>query len=56
MRFYTPDEFERLAESARALGFLSVAAGPFVRSSYNAQEVFTRTRTALAAQEGTQGR
>jgi len=48
-RFYTPEEFERLAEEARRLGFLSVAAGPFVRSSYNAAEVFARTRTVLAA-------
>ncbi|HRX85960.1 MAG TPA: lipoyl synthase [Phycisphaerae bacterium] len=54
-RFYTPEEFDRLADAARALGFLSVAAGPFVRSSYNAEEVFTRTRTARAAQEGTNG-
>lgn len=54
-RFYTPEEFDRLAEAARSLGFLSVAAGPFVRSSYNAQEVFTRTRTAQAAKEGNNG-
>lgn len=47
-RFYAPEEFDRLAEAARALGFLSVAAGPFVRSSYNAAEVFARTRTAQA--------
>jgi lipoic acid synthetase len=47
-RFYAPEEFDRLADAARALGFLSVAAGPFVRSSYNAAEVFAQTRTVLA--------
>jgi len=46
-KYYPPDEFERLADAARSRGFLSVAAGPFVRSSYNAEEVFARTRTAL---------
>lgn len=31
-RYYTPDEFERLGEYARGMGFVSVASGPFVRS------------------------
>ncbi len=35
-RFVHPDEFERLAEAARALGFDNVASGPMVRSSYHA--------------------
>lgn len=48
-KFYAPDEFDALAETARSLGFLSVAAGPFVRSSYNAAEVFEQTRTSRAA-------
>lgn len=43
-KFYTPDEFEELAEFARGLGFVSVAAGPFVRSSYNAADVFEESR------------
>jgi lipoic acid synthetase len=43
-RFYTPGQFEELADIARSMGFLSVASGPFVRSSYNATEVFERTR------------
>jgi lipoic acid synthetase len=54
-RFYTPDEFERLGSFARALGFLSVASGPFVRSSYNAQEVFAQTRSRLQAEGGGRG-
>ncbi|MFQ5490941.1 MAG: lipoyl synthase [Phycisphaerae bacterium] len=44
--FYRPETFDRLADSARAMGFLSIAAGPFVRSSYNAAEVFEQTQKA----------
>ena len=35
-RFVTPEEFEALADFARALGFVNVASGPLVRSSYHA--------------------
>ncbi len=35
-RFVTPEEFDQLAEQARALGFTQVASGPLVRSSYHA--------------------
>ncbi len=35
-RFVTPEEFDRLAEVARELGFKHVASGPMVRSSYHA--------------------
>ncbi|HHJ18968.1 MAG TPA: lipoyl synthase [Gammaproteobacteria bacterium] len=35
-RFVTPEEFDRLAEVARELGFKRVASGPMVRSSYHA--------------------
>ncbi len=35
-RYVTPEEFEQLAEYARAIGFSSVASGPMVRSSYHA--------------------
>lgn len=44
VRYYPPEEFEELGECARGLGFLSVAGGPFVRSSYNAGEVFEESR------------
>jgi lipoic acid synthetase len=47
VRYYDPAEFDDLAEGARELGFVSVAAGPFVRSSYNAEEVFTESRTRM---------
>ena len=35
-RFATPAEFESLGDFARALGFVNVASGPMVRSSYHA--------------------
>lgn len=44
VRYYPPDLFEELAGYARRLGFVSVAAGPFVRSSYNAGDVFEESR------------
>jgi len=39
-RFVEPAEFEAWGREARALGFAAALAGPFVRSSYNAQHVF----------------
>ena len=39
-KFYSPDEFEALEATARAIGFKKVAAGPFVRSSYKAGDLF----------------
>jgi len=47
-RFYAPEEFDAMAADARSLGFLSVASGPFVRSSYNAADVFEESRRRLA--------
>ncbi len=35
-RYVHPDEFAELAEFAKGLGFVNVASGPFVRSSYHA--------------------
>ena len=43
-KFYTPTEFDALADAARNVGFKHVASGPFVRSSYNAGEVFAALR------------
>ncbi len=37
-RFVHPDEFDALAETARAMGFSQVASGPLVRSSYQADQ------------------
>ena len=39
-RYVPPAEFEEIAAEARAMGFRSVACGPFVRSSYNAADVY----------------
>lgn len=39
-RFVPPEEFERWREVGEAEGFLYVASGPFVRSSYRAGEHF----------------
>jgi lipoic acid synthetase len=36
MRYWTPDEFESLAEFGYSLGFAHMASGPLVRSSYHA--------------------
>jgi len=36
VRYATPEEFERLAEAGRAMGFSAVASAPLVRSSYHA--------------------
>lgn len=38
-RYVPPEEFDELAVRARSLGFLKVVAGPFVRSSYHADEM-----------------
>lgn len=47
-RYVPPEEFTAWGERARALGFRAVASGPFVRSSYNADEVYR----ALGARSG----
>jgi lipoic acid synthetase len=39
-RYLPPEAFDALADEARAIGFGTVYAGVFVRSSYNAHEVF----------------
>jgi lipoic acid synthetase len=39
-RYVTPEGFRALESRARALGFPTVYAGVFVRSSFNAEEVF----------------
>jgi lipoic acid synthetase len=38
-RFVPPAEFDSIAATARTLGFQQVVAGPFVRSSYHADEM-----------------
>lgn len=43
VKYYEPAEFEEMKREALALGFPTVASGPFVRSSYNAKEQFIGT-------------
>jgi len=39
VRYVPPEEFDELAELAKAMGFTKVASGPFVRSSYHARDM-----------------
>jgi len=39
LRYWTPEEFDALAEYGAALGFQHVASGPLVRSSYHADQM-----------------
>jgi lipoic acid synthetase len=44
-RFVTPNEFDRWQKIAYDLGFSEVASGPFVRSSYQAHELFQAAKS-----------
>jgi lipoic acid synthetase len=39
VRYLPPEEFDELGRLARTIGFADVASGPFVRSSYHADEM-----------------
>ncbi len=39
IRYWTPEEFDRFAESGKLMGFTHVASGPLVRSSYHADQM-----------------
>ncbi len=43
-RYLPPAEFEEIAARGREMGFLGVYAGPFVRSSYNADALYAMIR------------
>lgn len=47
VRYVPPEEFDWLGDAAKKLGFLQVASGPFVRSSYHARDM----AEGLASQE-----
>ena len=40
VRYVPPEEFDELRKTGEAIGFKSVASGPFVRSSYHASRMF----------------
>ena len=46
VEYLPPEAFDELADRARAMGFLYVAAGPLVRSSYRAGELFMSNHLA----------
>ena len=39
-KYYSPEAFASLEDQAKGTGFLYVASGPMVRSSYKAAELF----------------
>jgi lipoic acid synthetase len=48
-RFVPPGEFDRLRRAALDAGFAAVEAGPLVRSSYRAEDLYRRARAALGS-------
>ncbi|MBN1317793.1 MAG: lipoyl synthase [Anaerolineales bacterium] len=44
-RYIPPEEFQKIAAKGQRLGFLGIAAGPFVRSSYRADELLLNGRS-----------
>jgi lipoic acid synthetase len=46
--YVEPSRFDEYAEEARRIGFVAVASGPFVRSSYLAEQLYDQTRGADA--------
>lgn len=42
--FLSPDKFDTLAEEAARYGFSGIASGPFVRSSYEAEELYVKAK------------
>lgn len=49
-RFWTPEEFDSLATTARAKGFLMVSSSPLTRSSHHADKDFEKLTHARQAQ------
>lgn len=47
-RYIKPFEFEEWVELAKSYGFLEVASGPLVRSSYRAEEFFARPSACIS--------
>lgn len=45
-RFWTPEEFKKLEQAARAKGFLGVSATPLTRSSFHADEDFAALKSS----------
>jgi lipoic acid synthetase len=54
-RYVRPEGFGALEREARALGFLAVYSGVFVRSSFNAEEVFATAPSRVTGAGGSGG-
>lgn len=50
-RFVTPEEFKQYRQWGLEKGFLEVASGPMVRSSYRADKIFARNNLSLDMEE-----
>ena len=50
-RYVPPEEFELWGDTARSMGFASVASGPLVRSSYRAEEMMDASLIASGDQQ-----
>ena len=50
-RYPTPDDFIRYGKEAESKGFLYVASGPMVRSSYKAAELFLKGKVTASRSE-----
>ena len=48
VRYVPPEEFDSLREDALARGFVAVAGGPYVRSSYQAGDLWRQAADALS--------
>ena len=46
MKWWTPEEFEKLTKMAKSKGFLMVSASPLTRSSYHAEDDFKALKEA----------
>jgi lipoic acid synthetase len=46
-RFVSPAEFDQLRRDALQRGFIECVAGPFVRSSYRAEQALNRNNAGL---------
>ena len=47
VRYVPPEEFEELKEAAISRGFIGVASGPYVRSSYHGERLFQKSNLFL---------
>ncbi len=51
LRYLPPEEFDELGRLARLMGFVEVASGPFVRSSYHADSMARHATESLTRQD-----